>query len=343
MNVLSSVSPSHTARLLLAAGFALAFTACLNAQVQTTPTMDPAALAHGLHASGLTITSIVIRAGVPGQFGTYTNFERLPVTIRPGIVLSSGNVTNLAPFPEAQSPDYDPASPPEQVSSQMTPEPDSGGTLEFDDYGSTSGNIQSFNASYDVAALEVHFTLDDSYSIKFDFIFGSVEYPAWTSQFTDAFLVFLDGTAPENQITFDSNGDAVQVASSFAGLETTADLNSAFASPHGLIHHLTTTSPEMDRGEHVLIFEVGDVNDHILDSVAFITNLRTGVGPPGTEPSDDCPADINHDDVANSQDFFDFLPLFFAGDDNADFNEDEQVNSQDFFDFLTAFFTGCSS
>lgn len=52
-----------------------------------------------------------------------------------------------------------------------------------------------------------------------------------------------------------------------------------------------------------------------------------------------CPSDWNDDDVANSQDFFDFLVDFFASD--ADFNCDGVTNSQDFFDFLAAFFTGC--
>ncbi|MGE3108912.1 MAG: GC-type dockerin domain-anchored protein [Phycisphaerales bacterium] len=52
-----------------------------------------------------------------------------------------------------------------------------------------------------------------------------------------------------------------------------------------------------------------------------------------------CPADWNHDLVANSQDFFDFIGDFFAG--SADFSGDGQTNSQDFFDFVTAFFVGC--
>jgi probable HAF family extracellular repeat protein len=55
-----------------------------------------------------------------------------------------------------------------------------------------------------------------------------------------------------------------------------------------------------------------------------------------------CRADFNGDDLANSQDFFDFLSAFFAADPDADFNADGTVDSQDFFDFLTAFFAGCA-
>ncbi|MBC7772585.1 MAG: hypothetical protein H7210_08845 [Pyrinomonadaceae bacterium] len=62
----------------------------------------------------------------------------------------------------------------------------------------------------------------------------------------------------------------------------------------------------------------------------------------GTPPGPECPCDWNDDDFLNSQDFFDFLSAFFAGE--ADFNADGFTNSQDFFDFLSCFFappTGC--
>ena len=40
----------------------------------------------------------------------------------------------------------------------------------------------------------------------------------------------------------------------------------------------------LSAGAHSIIFEIGDVNDSILDSAAFITNFHAGPGPTGTTP-----------------------------------------------------------
>lgn len=298
------------------------------ASVTTVPTMSPAALAAALHPVGLTIESVTIRNGLAGQFGTFENFIVPPVTIQDGIVLSSGSVFDLGPIPGATEPDYDVASPPPQVNNQMYPFEVPGGTAEFDDYGFLSGNIENFGGSFDVAAITVEFNLEEDSQVKFDFIFGSVEFPFYTGSFTDAFLVFLDGTDPENQITFDTSGSAVQVGSSFAGLETTEDLNCAFSNPHALIHHLTTTTPLLRSGTHTLIFEVGDVNDHILDSAVFISHLRTGSGTTGTDPTEDCPADLTDDDIVDGADLGILLGNWNT-DEDGDFNNDGVVDGAD--------------
>ena len=310
----------------------LTTTACVaaaTAAVTTVPTLDPDLLATALDPSGgLEIDSIEILNGLPGQFGTYSNFVIPPVTIHDGIVLSSGSVAEMGPIPGATEPDYDPASPPPQVNSQMYPWDVSGGTSEFDDYGFSNGGIENFYGSFDVAAIRVDFTLDEDSAVKFDFIFGSVEFPYWTSQFTDAFLVFVDGTDPSDQVTFDSQGNAVQVGSSFAGLETTEDQNCAFSNPHGLIHHLTTTTEVLSKGPHFLIFEVGDVNDHILDSGVFISRLRAEAGDPGTEPTEDCLGDFNEDGVVDGSDLGTLLG-FWGPNDGGDLTGDDETDGND--------------
>jgi hypothetical protein len=73
--------------------------------------------------------------------------------------------------------------------------------------------------------------------------------------------------------------------------------------------------------------------------VSSFGNKPTGAGTLNIQMDIACACDWNASGSLNSQDFFDFLTSFFAG--NADFNTSGATNSQDFFDFLTCFFAGC--
>jgi hypothetical protein len=252
-------------RLLAVVVVAMSFAAIALADVSVTPTTNGAALASALGGGGgLSITGVTVMTGAASQFGTYTGFTSPPVTIGNGVVLSTGQVANVIPGGAA---------------STDTGRP---GTAEFDAYG--PGRISNFDSSYDVAAILVNFTLSAPSQVGFDFVFGSIEYPVYTNNYTDAFLAFLDGTS--NQIVFDPAGNAVQVGSSFAAELTVHDTNTVFADPHGLLRLKTFTNDTLAAGAHSILFEIGDVNDHILDSAVFISNLRAGTDEGGTHPSE---------------------------------------------------------
>jgi len=200
--------------------------------------------------------------GAASQFGTYTGFNGSVVTLGNGIVLSTGNAADTA-----------------NVGTFIDTNTGASGTSEFDAYG--AGHVANFTDSNDVAALKVSFTLASASAVSFSFAFGSMEFPDFVNEFTDAFVVFLDGTGVSNQIVFDASNNPVQVGTSFASSLVTTDTSTAFTKPHGLVGALTTTTGTLAAGDHTLWFEVGDVNDHALDSAAFITNLHAATGTDG--------------------------------------------------------------
>jgi hypothetical protein len=234
-----------------------------------TQTTDGTVLGTALGGGGLTFDSVTITNGADSQFGTYTGFTSTPVTIGDGVVLSTGQVVQTGPaFNNGV----------QAIATTPSTDTGAGGTTAFDDYG--TGHITNFSTSNDVAALTVDFTLSAQSQVGFNFVFGSVEYPEFTDSFTDAFLTFVDG----NQIVFDASNNALQVGNTFADALTTGDTNTAFGDPHGLVQLQTFTLNSLDAGAHTISFQIGDVNDHILDSAVFISNFHAGTGEGGTNP-----------------------------------------------------------
>lgn len=103
---------------------------------------------------------------------------------------------------------------------------------------------------------------------------------------------------------------------------------SALAGLAGNVHVLTmpTTTPGMFIGTLTIH---SDDPDLPMRTVTLIGTVE--------EPA--CPCDWDQSGELGSQDFFNFIADFFAG--NADFNQSGETTSQDLFDFLVCFLGGC--
>jgi hypothetical protein len=241
------------------------------------PCPVPGTLAYALGGSGMLITSATIGAGRDSQFGTYTGYDAGPLTITDGVVISTGfaNKTTAA--------DHSPLNLPSEEFDKNNPSE----VVEYNAYA--LAHVTNFQAAYDVATLNVSFNLITASQIGFDFIFGSIEWPDYKNDYTDAFMVFLDLKSTDTeaemiakQITFDSSGKPIMVGQTFGSALTTEDENSAFADPHAAMKLTTFTSNTIAAGDHTLSFQIGDVNDAQLDSAVFISRLRAEAGPGGT-------------------------------------------------------------
>ena len=129
-------------------------------------------------------------------------------------------------------------------------------------------------------------------SIAFDFAFLSAEYPYYYgSEFADMFVAWLESESWTGNLAYDDTGEAITQNSALVSLRDDADMLPALAGTcmqgHAASPWLRTTAPLQPGEELTLAFAIFDMADSIVDSYAFVDNVRFGcddVADPATVP-----------------------------------------------------------
>ena len=154
------------------------------------------------------------------------------------------------------------------------------------------GNVRG-NTDFDVSVLKVDLNVPATANcLSFDFQFYSEEYADFVGQqFNDAFIAELDAT------TWDTSGSAITAPDNFAfapggavvsvnavGIGGFSLANAAGTTYDGATPLLSAAKP-LTPGAHSLYLSIFDQGDQILDSAAFVDNLRVGFVP---DPATQC-------------------------------------------------------
>lgn len=192
--------------------------------------------------------------------GTYTNASNT-YGIGPGVLLSSGNVSDYGAGPNttpAKTTDYDV---PATTAQEALLDPISGGSFDH----------------FDVTQLNITFNMLPGFgNVFFNVVFGSEEYPEYvTSSFVDAFGLYLNGVNIASV-----GGSPVNIKHPSMVAMAGTELDGVLA-PNGnpvLLFSGAVTPGSMG---NTLTFIVADTSDEILDTTVYISQLG------GTPPSQD--------------------------------------------------------
>ena len=209
-------------------------------------------------ATGVTITSSSLVSANPIQQGTYANGDGVPLQIpQMGTILTTGN---------AQIPDQNTS-------------PDWTGAWNGPGDPRLSALIGG-TATNDANELTINFTVDPNSGIKsgkFEFQFGSEEYPDFVgSPFNDILAGFINGDQTTNFI-HDSKGNLVSINSAFFNLDNSVNPATG-KSPYnieynGLTSGLVASFP-VQPGANTLTIAIADASDDLYDSGVLMTDLH---------------------------------------------------------------------
>jgi hypothetical protein len=162
-----------------------------------------------------------------------------------------------------------------------------------DKTGDLNGVNARGNTDFDVSVLKVDLSVPATANcLSFDFQFYTEEYADFVGQqFNDAFIAELDTTS------WDTSGSAINAPDNFAfapggavvsvnavGIGGFSLANAAGTTYDGATP-LLSAAKQVTPGAHSLYLSIFDQGDQILDSAAFIDNLRVGFVP---DPATQC-------------------------------------------------------
>jgi hypothetical protein len=246
---------------------------------------DAAALISTLLGAGINIVGTPTLTGAAGQAGTFTGGTTTTIGFSTGVVLSSGNVTNL-PGTNANP------GPVESLAAQNGL-PDV--STDFSGAGDADLTALAGTATRDASVLEFQFQFGDGSAggdLFFSFAFGSDEYIDFVSSpFNDAFGFFVDGTNvalvpgtsapitintvnPTSNSAFYINNVPNTNGFPVAGLDIRLD---------GITRVIGAEILGLGAGAHTMKFAIADAGDGEFDSAVFLAAGTFSTEPPPTD------------------------------------------------------------
>lgn len=235
--------------------------------MQIARTINAQALAECLLGTGLTVTGATLTAA-PAAVGAFSAGMTV-LGIDAGVVLSTGDVDSLARtnlFEDMSTDNFAPG--------------DASLDVLLDPGGLT--------VTFDAAVLLIDFTAATSGTLNLSYVFGSDEYNEYVDdQFNDLFAIFLDGTAPANNIALTAGACATTSGLNIAinsvncgidGTDTGAPNCACYRDNTGAtieteldgLTEVFVASAPLTAGPHQLKIAIADAADSIYDAAVFI-------------------------------------------------------------------------
>ena len=221
-------------------------------------------------APGIVVTNVTLTAppavGGAVSTGIYSAGGVAPYGLfGDGIVLSTGDVADYGSGPDSSTAQTTSFNPVQDTSQDVLLDPITGGLL----------------GHFDVTRLDIDFDLLPGFdTLFFNVVFGSEEFPVFVNSIFDGFGIYLNGTAPTDNIAFVA-GLPVNISHpDFAvvpGTELNGVLNTG-GSPTQTFQALIGNGATGNR----ITFVIADSADSILDTTAYIASL--GAVPPTLPP-----------------------------------------------------------